>query len=267
MSLSPMARFTSALFVALLASGLGACDSPDSPRLETPADSMAWRVTEGAGGLKAWNALPGIAFEWAVVQDSTERIRTRHVWDKQGERVRSEWPVGTDSIAVAVYTLNGFDPSAPTGTSAINGRVLTGAEASERIAEANGRFVNDSYWMLAPLKVLDPGVRRAIERRGGFDRLALSFDGVGLTPGDRYWIEVDDVTGSMTGWSYQLEGSGEGDWDWTESTLLDSQEGPITIARMKVNRADSTVILTEPTLLESLDETEFTDLRPRLVLR
>ena len=249
--------------VSLLA--LAACESPDAPRLETPADSMAWRVAEGAGGLRAWNALPGVAFEWAVVVDSAERVRTRHVWDKQEDRVRSEWRIGADSVAVAVYDLGDFDPEAPGGLAAINGHQLTGAQAAERLVEAHGRFVNDSYWMLAPLKVLDPGVRRAVERRDGFDRLALSFDGVGLTPGDRYWIEVDDVTGSMTGWTYLLEGSdAEAGWDWVEPLQLDTPEGPLSFARMKVNREDGAAILTDPTVLETIDETEFTDLRPRL---
>ncbi len=253
-----------ALPLALLLA-LAACESPDAPRLETPADSMAWRVAEGAGGLKAWNALPGVAFEWAVVVDSTERVRTRHVWDKQKGRVRSEWRIGADSVAVALYNLEGFDPEAPDGSVAINGRLLRGAEATERLAEANARFVNDGYWMLAPLKVLDPGVKRSVERRDGFDRLALSFDGVGLTPGDRYWIEVDDVTGSMTGWTYRLEGSdSEGGWDWVEPIELDTPEGPLSFSRMKINRQDGAAILTDPTVLETIDETEFTDFAPRL---
>ena len=148
---------------------------------------------------------------------------------------------------------------------AINGRQLDGAQATERLAEANGRFVNDSYWMVAPLKVLDPGVKRAVERKDGFDRLALSFDDVGLTPGDRYWIEVDGVTGAMTGWSYRLEGADEdGAWEWVETTSQESSAGPLSFSRMKVNRADGTAILTDPTVLDEIDETEFTDLRPRL---
>ena len=253
--------------LAPLALVLAACGSPDSPRLDTPADSLAWRVTEGAGGLKAWNALPGVSFEWAVVRDSAEMIRTRHVWDKKKGRVRSEWPVGQDSIAVAVFALDGFDPEAPAGDVAVNGQRLTGAAARERLAEANGRFVNDSYWMLAPLKVLDAGVRRDIDTESPFRRLALSFEGVGLTPGDRYWIEVDDVTGSMTGWSYLLESAGEGEWDWIDPVQLDTEAGPLFISQMKVNRADSTAILTQPRVLEEIDETEFTDLTPRLVLR
>ena len=248
--------------LALLAALVG-CDAPSSPRLETPADSLAFRVTEGAGGLKAWNALPGIAFEWAVVRDSSEVVRTRHVWDKKGDRVRAEWPGGADSMFVAVFRPSQFDPDAPEGQVALNGVALSGPEVAERLTEANGRFVNDGYWLLAPLKVLDPGVRRAIELRDGFDRLALSFDGVGLTPGDRYWIEVDDVTGSMMGWSFVLESGNEGRFQWVEPVLLETPGGQLTLSRMKV-ADDGSVILTEPTALAEIDEAEFTDLSPRL---
>lgn len=239
------------------------CSDPSRPRLETPADSLAFRVTESAGGLAAWEALPGLAFEWAVVRDSAEVARTRHVWDKRGDRVRSEWPAGADSVFVAVYQPSRFDADAPEGQVALNGVALVGPEAAERLTEANGRFVNDGYWLLAPLKVLDPGVRRAVEVRDGLDQLALSFDGVGLTPGDRYWIEVDEVSGAMTGWSFRLESGNEGQFDWIEPVTLDTPDGPLTLSRMKVS-PDGGVILTEPSPLFEIDETEFTDLTPRL---
>ncbi|PAP77045.1 hypothetical protein [Rubrivirga marina] len=242
---------------------LAACTDPSSPRLETAADSLAFRVTESSGGLAAWNELPGIAFEWAVVRDSSEVVRTRHVWDKQGDRVRSEWPGGGDSVFVAVFQPSRFDEDAPEGEVALNGVALVGPEVAERLVEANGRFVNDGYWLLAPLKVLDPGVRRAVEARDGADRLALSFDGVGLTPGDRYWIEVDEVSGAMTGWSFLLESGNEGRFQWVEPVTLDTPGGQITLSRMKVSD-DGGVILTEPTPLLDIDETEFTDLTPRL---
>ena len=223
-------------------------------------------MTEGAGGLEVWDQLHGLQWEWAVVQDSSEMIRTRHVWDKHGDRARVEWPGGEDSVWVAVYSPSAFDPEAPEGRVALNGTVVTGPEAAERLAEANGRFVNDGYWLLAPVKVLDAGVRRDVDATPMGDRLALSFDGVGLTPGDRYWIDVEPETRSMTGWSYVLEGSDEPEkrWTWTEPTQLVTEAGTITLSRMKVADDEQTVILTEPTALEEIDETEFTDLTPRL---
>ncbi len=253
-------------FLLLLAFALSACGGPTSPRLDNAADSLAFSVTEGVGGLDVWDQLPGIEWEWAVIRDSIEVVRTRHVWDKKGDRVRVEWPGGQDSMWVAVYSPSTFDKEAPVGTVALNGTAVEGTEANERLLEADGRFVNDGYWLLAPIKVLDPGVRRDLADGPLGDRLALSFDNVGLTPGDRYWIDVEPETRSMTGWSYILEGSDEPEkrWTWTEPIQLTTDAGTMTLSRMKVAEDEQTIILTEPTALNEIDETEFTDLTPRL---
>lgn len=248
-----------------LAIFLVACQPDPVPRLENSADSLAYRVTEGVGGLAAWSSLHGMSWEWAVVRDSVEVIRTRHVWDKQGDRARVEWPAGLDSVLVAVFRPGTFDLEAPTGDVALNGVLLDGEEATARLVDAHGRFVNDGYWLLAPLKVLEPGVRRALDQTTGADRLALSFDGVGLTPGDRYWIEVEPVSGAMTGWSYILEGDTTlSRWQWADPASLTTEAGLLSLPRMKISDDERTIILTEPTALVELDETEFTDLTPRL---
>ena len=38
-----------------------------------------------------------------------------------------------------------------------------------------------------------------------YDKLALSFGKVGLTPGDRYWVYVNRDTGLVDRWSYILQ--------------------------------------------------------------
>jgi len=241
---------------------LAACQSPSSPRLDTEADSLAFRVSEGAGGLKAWESLPGLSWEWAIVRDSVEMTRRRHVWDKRGDRARVEWAHGPDTMYVALFSPSAFDSTK--GQVAVNGALVTGPEAASLLSEANGRFVNDGYWLLAPLKVLDPGVVRTVDRETGAPRLALSFDRVGLTPGDRYWIEVEPVTGSMTGWSYVLEGGNEGNWLWSDPTTLTTPAGTLSLARVKTSADGQTTIFTDPTALDEIDETEFTDFQPRL---
>lgn len=251
------------LFAALAVFAAG-CGAADEPRLSTAADSLAFRVTEASGGLTAWESLPALAFEWAIVQDSVERIRTYHLWDKEGDRSRVEWPVGADSVAVAVISPSRFDPGAPEGEVAINGVALAGAERDERLVQAHRRFVNDGYWLLAPLKTLDPGVRRAVDSTSIGSVLALSFEQVGLTPGDRYWLDVDPVSGAMTGWTYQLEGdSTPSRWQWIDPTDVPTPKGPLRLATLKVKDGEGTVILTQPRAVEDLDETAFTDLSPR----
>ncbi|MEM0963337.1 MAG: hypothetical protein AAGK21_12465, partial [Bacteroidota bacterium] len=121
---------------------LSGCMAEPSPTLSTAADSLAFRVTEAAGGLPTWNALPGIEWEWIVTRDSAELIRTRIVWDKVGNRARVEWPAGDGSVYVAVYDPTTFDEASPAGDVALNGVALTDSAAA-RLLDANRRFIND----------------------------------------------------------------------------------------------------------------------------
>ena len=248
----------------LVAVALAGCAEPSGPRLGSAADSLAFSVAEGAGGVAAWEALPALAFDWAVVVDSAELVRVHHLWDKAGDRSRIEWPVGEDSVLVAVLSPSTFDPAAPVGQAAINGVALDGDELNERLVAAHRRHVNDGYWLLAPLKMLDPGVRREVSADGRM--LSLTFDGVGLTPGDRYDIETESGTGSMTAWSYVLEGDtteSRSRWQWLQPVDVDGPGGRLRLATLKLKDGDGTVILTEPRAVAELDETAFTDLSPR----
>lgn len=248
------------LTLSLFALGCGRSE----PRLQTPADSLAYRVVEATGGLSAWESLPALAWEWAVIEDSVERIRTYHLWDKRGDQARVEWPVGEDSVAVAVLSPSEFDPEAPIGQVAINGVALYGEDRADRLVQAHRRFVNDGYWLLAPLKTLDAGVRRSVESTSLREVLALSFEGVGLTPGDRYWLDVDPVSGAMTGWRYQLEGdTTQSRWEWIDPIDVPTPEGPLSLPTLKVKDGEGTIIVTDPEAVDKVDETAFTDLTPR----
>jgi hypothetical protein len=78
-------------------------------------------------------------------------------------------------------------------------------EGEEKTAFA--RWVNDSYWLLAPLKIRDKGVK--VEAGGPKDlngtsveTINLSFDNVGLTPTDRYVLYIDPQTKMPKAWDY-----------------------------------------------------------------
>ena len=71
--------------------------------------------------------------------------------------------------------------------------------------------MNDTYWLLMPYKLKDPGVTLALdgeETKGGeaWDKLRLTFDNVGLTPKDKYWAYVNRKTGLVDRWDYVLKG-------------------------------------------------------------
>ncbi len=72
---------------------------------------------------------------------------------------------------------------------------------------AYARWVNDSYWLLAPLKLLDPGVMLGYEGTKEMDgapceALRVSFEKVGLTPGDQYVLYIDPQTKLVRSWDY-----------------------------------------------------------------
>lgn len=86
------------------------------------------------------------------------------------------------------------------------------ANSKELLELGYGRFINDTYWLLMPLKLRDPGVKleSAGERNecdDSWDVVKLSFEqGVGLTPGDQYWVWVNRDTGLVDVWEMLLQG-------------------------------------------------------------
>ena len=153
-----------------------------APVGSTDADRLAAEVMK-ASGADRWPRVTRVRFTFNVDRDGKRVASVRHDWD-----VRA----GTDAVTVNGKTLTADlrEPS-PTGDA----------------KQAYARWVNDSYWLLAPLKVMDPGVKRTpgpSESIDGttYDCLHLSFDNVGLTPSDQYNLWVDPQTKLVGHWDY-----------------------------------------------------------------
>lgn len=167
-----------------------------------PAEEVALELAQAMGGRDRWRALRYLRFDWVVERDGEEASRVRHLWDKHTGRYRVEWR-SREGQAVQVL----FDVDSRRGRAWVDGAAAADSTLLER---AYGRFVNDTYWLLMPWKLEDPGVR--LEHAGTaevdgktYDILHLSFDRVGLTPGDHYWAYVDRSTHRMDRWAYFLE--------------------------------------------------------------
>ena len=63
---------------------------------------------------------------------------------------------GTDPSGApyAVY----FNVNTKQGKAYVNGKPVEGEEADKLVKGAYARYINDTYWLLAPWKVFDPGV-------------------------------------------------------------------------------------------------------------
>ncbi|MBZ9626530.1 hypothetical protein LB450_00310 [Psychroflexus sp. CAK1W] len=63
----------------------------------------------------------------------------------------------------------------------------------ENLIETSIRnFNNDSYWLIAPYKIMEDSVERRLVKKDGKKSLLITFISGGTTPGDSYLWEVDE---------------------------------------------------------------------------
>jgi uncharacterized protein DUF6503 len=84
-----------------------------------------------------------------------------------------------------------------------------------------GMWTNDSYWLVAPLKVNDKGVMRSTRADETIDGkpyhvLHLKFQDVGMTPGDQYDMFVDPQTNLVRYWDYMPKPDKKTRFSWDE---------------------------------------------------
>lgn len=159
------------------------------------SQQLAKEVWLASGG-EVWSGVKQIRFTFIVEDNGKELAHAEHDWNVVAGTDRVQWK-GKD------VTVNVYEP------------------ASDKEAKAAyARWVNDSYWLLAPLKVLDKGVTRTAEGQkesGGVmcETMRLSFAGVGLTPGDQYLLYIDPQTKLVRAWDYmpKPENVMHGTWD------------------------------------------------------
>jgi hypothetical protein len=161
---------------------------------ETPLPPAAVELWKACGG-DNWSKVSEIDFSFVVEADGKQVASVAHRWNVAAGTDNVKWKdkEGKDHDATA----NLANPS---------------KEGDE--AKAYARWVNDSYWLLAPLKIRDKGVK--VEAGGpkdmggtSMETINLSFDSVGLTPTDRYVFYIDPQTKLPKAWDYIPE-KGEG---------------------------------------------------------
>lgn len=224
------------------------------------AVALAQREIDAGGG-KVWEKARYLRFDFNVDFGERKAGPFAHYWDRYTGRYRVDVPGDSGFTAY-------FDVNKPKDVSAAvilkKGARVTGEEAAKLLEKAYGRFINDSYWILAPLKVLDPGVNLSGEGETDFDGkkvqvVKLSFNAVGLTPGDVYKHFLDAATGQMVGWEYQLQGTQPPPtrWKWIDvrdfsglklSTRKVTEDGTkaIFFTNVAVSKDVDTAALTPP---------------------
>lgn len=153
------------------------------------AVDLATFVRNRAGGSAAWQQVRNLVFTFAG--------QRRLFWDVEGEKIRIEnlAPV-PGGWHVLVHDLR-------TGRDLIAGP----PDAEGRPVSAWPLWYHDTYWLLANLKVLDPGSRLLLDPRQPDDppavrRLHLWFEKVGPNPENEYVLHIDTVTGDILRWDF-----------------------------------------------------------------
>ena len=223
----------------------------------TTADSVAQQLLR-AHGAEAFASAPYLRFTFALDTPDGTRVVGRHLWDRTTGDYRVEWQSGPDTAYVALVNVRDVTDGLPNGTAYRNGTELTGAAAKEARRTAYQRFINDTYWLLAPLKVDDPGVNRTYlpdSSTAVHDVLHLTFGDVGLTPDDQYWLYVSKDTGRLDRWAFHLQGMDDAAppqvYEWTGDTTLTAPSGSVKLATRKEAVNGKRVILTNELALPS----------------
>lgn len=170
--------------------------SPPQPKTEiqdSTAAEMVAAMVKKMGGYENWDKIKYISWSF---------FGARHlIWDKEGGRVRIESPRDT-----MIYLIDLHNDK---GRIIKSGEEITQDEEHQKLVKrGKGIWINDSYWIFMPFKLQDPGVSVNYAREdtmmGGLPSsvLALTFNGVGSTPNNKYELYVDKEDGLIKQWAY-----------------------------------------------------------------
>lgn len=262
----PKTRRLAVLIVALATAASGQTRPADTrpattqpastqPAAPVQADAKARRVAErtleAMGGRKAWDEVGVITWDFFG--------RRSHIWDKNRglHRLEGQGPRGRYVIVV--------DQATGEGRMWRNGIEVDDPEDLDRQTKgALSAWCNDAYWLLMPYKLLDAGVKLRYlgagptEAGAMADMLEVTFDGVGITPNNKYHVYVGLESGLVEQWDY-FDDADDRDpvfklpWnDW-------KQYGPIKLSGNRGERDGRAWEITSIRVLDDVPESVFTD--------
>jgi hypothetical protein len=191
-----------------------------SPAPDTAAAQDAAEVIESiwkrVGGKEAYGEACYLEFTWVVEVNGKSLRARRHAWD----RWTGAYVLGTRDPETGDTVSVHFNVNDMKGDAFLAGEPVDADAAAAYVEKAFAAFINDTYWLLAHVKLEDPGVKVSVQpasagSEGGGSVLHLSFDNVGLTPGDQYWLSVDS-SGRVTRWRFRLEGGQKRELLWKD---------------------------------------------------
>lgn len=232
--------------ILLISASTLAADTFDREASDPRAIELAERTLAAMGGSEAWAATRFLRFNFFGIR--------LHHWDRYSGRHRYEGKTRDGDAFLVLHNVQTRE-----GKAYVNGELQQGESHDEWLQKAYSAWINDTYWLIMPYKLMDPGVRLQYEGEETFDgkvydKVLLTFDAVGLTPGDKYWAYLNRDTGLMDRWAYFLQDWEEGrqptHWWW----LGWQSYGDIKLAPRRVNPDPENGRETELSQLAVFDE-------------
>ncbi|WP_010136633.1 hypothetical protein [Ochrovirga pacifica] len=156
------------------------------------AIAIAKEVMQQMGGEEQWNNTHFIQWDFGK--------RTLY-WDKWTGDVRVEAPNDALVILVNINTMK--------GKAYQNGTLVQDKQQTKKLLKKGKNWwINDSYWLTMPWKLLDPGVTLTYLRTDTLpngaqaDVLQMTFENVGVTPNNKYEIFVDQQEKLVKQWAF-----------------------------------------------------------------
>jgi hypothetical protein len=227
-------------------------------RRDAKAEELAHTVMQAMGGEKAWYAAHFVRFDFKVNAGGKMVVDRSHLWDKMTGRYRLDEKTKDGKLRVVLFNVGDRK-----GSAYVDGKKLEGAAGAKAVKDAYEAFINDMYWLAMPWKWLDPGVNLEYlgpKTRGNEagEMVRLTFDHVGLTPGDRYDAFVSSQSHMMTHWDYKLQDGDKGSWDWQYGDY-----GGIKLAKNHTG-AKMSIDMGDVRVMDQLDDAFFADAKRAL---
>lgn len=163
------------------------------------ADELADKVMVAMGGQENYDNTRFITWRFFG--------RRLHVWDKWTGNLRYENGKG----ATVLMNVNTKE-----GKAWQDGAAIEDAADLEKMLEGAYRaWINDSYWLVMPYKLKDPGVTLVYSGEGKMENdrdahvLTLTFDSVGVTPENKYEVLIDKERLLVEQWNFYQKASDE----------------------------------------------------------
>jgi len=164
------------------------------------AIALADEVMKAMGGRKNWDNTHYIT--WNFFDNR------RLIWDKWTGDVRIDNLKNDQTVLLNVND--------NTGRVMKNGQELTQPDSvAKYVKQGKSAWINDSYWLVMPYKLKDSGVTLKYigpdktEEGASAEKIQMTFEGVGDTPQNKYYIWISPESHLVTQWAYYAKADNE----------------------------------------------------------